>query len=158
MTIGPDGHPLQTPVPQLQALRSKRVHLTDMTIAAGGQVLAVQGDALEIQALLELEEGHCRLRLRRSADGSRSVDISYDGAVLDVAGTKTPLHLGRDEPLKLHIFLDRTLLEVFVNGGRLAVTRVIDPPVEDIGVELMTEDGRASLIALEAWTMQSIGV
>lgn len=158
LTIGPDGHPLQTPVPQLQDLRSKRVRLTDLTIDEGGQVLAVQGDALELQALLEPGEGSLRLRLRRSADGSRSVDISYDGAVLDVAGTKLPLHLGHDEPLKLHVFLDRTLLEVFVNGGRLAVTRVIDPPVEDRGVEFITKGGGASLIALEAWTMQSIGV
>ena len=48
------------------------------------------------------------------------------------------------------------LLEVFVNGGRLAVTRVIDAPLEDTGVELVAHQGSASVIALEAWTMGAI--
>lgn len=158
LTIGPDGHPEQTPVAALQQLRDRRYRLTDTTIDTSGLLLTeLQGDALELQVLVEPEESKFVLRLRRAADGSRSVDISYDGAVLDVAGTQVPSQLGSDEPLKLHVFLDKSLLELFVNGGRLAVTRVIDAPVEDLGVELVTEGRSVSLIALEAWTLQSIG-
>jgi len=157
LTIGPDGCPLQTPIPQLQALRTQRYTLAGTAIGETLPLLAdLQRDALEIQALLEPGDGNVRLRLRRSADGRRSVDITYAGAVLDVAGTQTPLALGVDEPLKLHVFLDKSLLEVFVNGGRVAVTRVIDAPGEDVGVELVIQGNGASVIALEAWVLQSI--
>ena len=157
LTIGPDGRPEQTPLPQLQQLREERYRLANITFDESGYLLpALQGDALEIQALLEPGEATVQVRLRRSADGQRSVDISYDGTVLNVAGTETPLTLGWKEPLKLQIFLDKTLLEVFVNGGRLAVTRVIDAPLEDTGVELVAHQGSASVIALEAWTMGAI--
>ncbi|MEZ4735863.1 MAG: glycoside hydrolase family 32 protein [Caldilineaceae bacterium] len=157
LTIGPDGCPLQTPIPQLQALRTQRYTLAGTVTGETLPLLAdLQGDTLEIQALLDPGDGNVRLRLRRSADGSRSVDITYADAMLDVAGTQTPLELGVDEPLKLHVFLDKSLLEVFVNGGRVAVTRVIDAPGEDVGVELVTHGDNASVIALEAWTLQSI--
>lgn len=156
LTIGPDGHPEQAPIPQLQALRNQRYRLANQTIDEAGTLLDLQGDALEIQALLELDDGAVNVRLRRSTDGQRSVDVTYDGAVLNVAGTATPFTLGLKEPLKLQIFLDKTLLEVFVNGGRLAVTRVIDAPLEDTGVELIVHQGRASVIALDAWTMGAI--
>ena len=157
LTIGPDGHPEQSPLPQLQQLRDQRYRLADKTVDANGYLLAeLGGDALEIQALLEPGDATVILRVRRSADGQRSVDITYDGAILNVAGTAIPLTLGLDEPLKLQLFLDKTLLEVFVNGGRIAVTRVIDAPVADVGVELVAQGGNASVIALEAWTMQAI--
>lgn len=157
LTIGPDGRPQQTPIPQLQGLRNHRYHLTDTPLDSTSHVHPdLQGDVLELQVLLEPGDGKVLLRLRRSTDGRRSVDVTYDGAVLTVAGTPTPLELGVDEPLKLHVFLDKTLLEVFVNGGRIAVTRVIEAPVEDIGVELVAQDGVASIIALEVWSLQSI--
>jgi len=158
LSIGPDGHPVQTPVAQLQALRTQRYRLVDTPIDTGGHLFAeIKGDALELQALLEPGDGKILLRLRRSTDGERSVDISYDGAVLDVAGTQTRLVLGLNEPLKLHVFLDKSVLEVYVNGGRIAVTRVIDDaPPEDVGLQLVTQNGNASIVAFDAWEMQSI--
>jgi len=157
LSIGPDGHPTQTPVAQLQALRTQRYRLVDTPIDTDGHLFAeIKGDALELQALLEPGDGRIVLRLRRSTDGERSVDVSYDGAVLTVAGTQMPLELGLNEPLKLHVFLDKSVLEVFVNGGRIAVTRVIDAPSEDVGLQLVTQDGSASIIAFDAWEMQSM--
>ncbi|MEZ4865474.1 MAG: glycoside hydrolase family 32 protein [Caldilineaceae bacterium] len=156
LTIGPDGHPQQMPIPQLQTLRTERyqcispVHQNSSSIRP-----EIQGDALEVQTLLAFSHGAVTLRLRRSTDGSRSVDVAYDGAQLTVAGTQVPLTLGHDEPLKLHLFLDKSLLELFVNGGRVAVTRVIEAPVADVGVELVT-DGDVAVTALELWELQSI--
>ncbi|MBX3012306.1 MAG: glycoside hydrolase family 32 protein [Caldilineaceae bacterium] len=159
LTIGPDGRPQQSPVPELRTLRHQRYQVADVTLDDQAHIQSeLTGDSLEIQLLLEPEEGTVVLRLRCADDGSRSVNVTYDGVVLDVAGTQVSLELGQEEPLKLHIFLDRSLLELFVNGGRIAVTRVIDAPPTDVGVELAVQGGRASLIALEVWTLQSIVV
>ena len=70
--------------------------------------------------------------------------------------TRVPLVLSEDEPLKLHLFLDKSVLELFVNGGRIAVTRLLNAPTDDLGVELVVRDGQATMISLDIWTMRSI--
>ncbi len=157
LTMGPDGRPEQMPVPQLQQLRDRHYRQSNIALQNGSHLVTeVQGDALEIQALLQPNAGTVTLRTRRSADGERAVEITYDGAFLDLLGTRVPLVLSDDEPLKLHLFLDKSVLELFVNGGRIAVTRLLDVPVDDLGIELVVRDGAATVISLDIWTMRSI--
>ncbi|GAF91469.1 unnamed protein product, partial [marine sediment metagenome] len=97
------------------------------------------------------------LKVRRSDDGSRAVTFRCDGKVLDVAGTKVPLKLDKDQGiLTLHVFLDKSLMEVFVNGGRESVTRVIHPGQEDLGIEVFAEGGTAEVRAIDVWEMKAI--
>ena len=44
------------------------------------------------------------------------------------------------------------IVEVFINGGRQTVARVMYPPAEDLGIEAITA-GRASV---DVWQMKSI--
>jgi beta-fructofuranosidase len=76
--------------------------------------------------------------------------------MLDVAGTEIALPLAAQEPLDLHLFVDRSVLELFVNDGRVAVTRIIQPQRSDLGVELVAEQGAAQVVNLELWEMGSI--
>jgi len=46
-------------------------------------------------------------------------------------------------------------MEVFINGGRQAVTRVAYPGEEDMGVGVFAEGGRATLKSLDAWRVNS---
>ncbi len=157
LTIGPDGRPHQMPVPQLQQLRDK--HWTESAVTLHNSSHAIEGihgDALEIQLLLQPKGGTFTLHTRASADGTRGSGIIYDGSTLDVLGTKTPLLLADDEPLKLHLFLDRSVLEVFVNGGRIAVTRLLDAQPGDDRLILQVEDGEVTIISLDIWTLQDI--
>ena len=65
------------------------------------------------------------------------------------------LTLGADEPLRLHIFLDRSVLEVFANE-RISITSWIYPTQADsVGVALLAERGQAQLNVLDAWQMRS---
>ncbi|MCB0185633.1 MAG: GH32 C-terminal domain-containing protein, partial [Caldilineaceae bacterium] len=88
--------------------------------------------------------------------GERAAEISYDGSSLNVVGTEVPFTLNDDEPLKLHLFLDKSVLELFVNGGRVAVTRLIDAEDDDRGIELIVSEGQATLISMDIWTMRPI--
>jgi len=64
-----------------------------------------------------------------------------------------PLQLGADEPLRLRVFVDKSVVEVFANG-RQAVMRRIYPSREDsVGVALFSNAGPASVTTLEAWDM-----
>ncbi len=116
------------------------------------------GLELEIEVQLQMgDTGEIGLDLCRSDDGKRSIPIRFDGKTLDVAGSKAPLEVsGLSKSLELHVFLDRTLIEVFANDGRVCVTRVIDPPATDRGVALFSTSKGAKLEKLEAWKLRSI--
>jgi sucrose-6-phosphate hydrolase SacC (GH32 family) len=40
--------------------------------------------------------------------------------------------------LSLQIFLDKSILEIFINDGRQTITKVIYPPQKDLGIEVYT--------------------
>ena len=158
LTLASDGQLIQQPAPELQQLRSKPAGRLDLSLKNEGKVLeGITGDTLEIRA--EFEPGDAKslgIRLRRSAEGKRAVTVSYDGSHLDVAGTRVPLKLSADKPnLRLHLFLDRSVLEVYANGT-ICVTRVLAAPPEDQAVEVFAKEGNASLKSLHAWQMGSI--
>jgi beta-fructofuranosidase len=157
MTLGADGRPRQSPAAELKTLRSGHLSIdnvnlnTDRYLAEG-----VGGDTLEV--LAELEPGSSEsvgINLRRSDDGQRAVTIRYDGQNLDVDGTTFPFQLAEDEEtLKLHIFLDKSLMEVFVNDGRECVARVIYPEERDLGIEMFGSTGSAKRRRLDVWQMR----
>lgn len=77
--------------------------------------------------------------------------------MLNVSGTGVPLEpKGGNKTIKLHVFLDRSVMEVFVAGGRDAVTRVEYPGEEDLGIAVFAENGRAALEFLDVWQMKPI--
>ena len=77
--------------------------------------------------------------------------------MLNVGGTEVPLTLGiGQETLKLHVFLDRSVMEVFINDGQAAVTRVDYSLEEDLAVGVFAENGMVNLNSLDVWQMASI--
>ena len=159
MTLGADGRPRQSPVAELKKLRSEHFRMDDVNVNSDGHLVeGVGGDTLEIVAQLELGSAESAgINLRRSDDGTRAVTIRYDGQDLNVAGTSFGFQLAEDEPtLKLHVFLDKSLMEVFVNDGRECVTRVIYPEEGDLGIELFASGGSARLRSLDVWKMRGI--
>jgi beta-fructofuranosidase len=118
----------------------------------------IRGDVLEI--VVEFEPGDAKaigIKLRQSDDGKDAIVISYDWREIDVAGVKIPFELAEEEKtFKLQIFLDKSVMEVFVNDGREAISKVIYPGEKDLGVELFAVGGRAVVKSLDAWEMKSI--
>ena len=56
-----------------------------------------------------------------------------------------PLTLGPDEPLRLHIFLDRSVLEVFVNERVSISSRIYPTRADSLGLALLADRGDAQL-------------
>ena len=54
------------------------------------------------------------------------------------------------------MFLDKSVLELFINDGATSVTRVDYPGDKDLGVSVFAENGRVTLESLDAWDMKSI--
>jgi beta-fructofuranosidase len=176
LSLGPHGHACMQPVPELTALRAEHTHSAAVDVPAGHVVVVpdISGDTLElIVELAPAREGLCGIVVRCSPDGSEYTQIAYDAVLhqlvidrthtsLDPATDRNlhvaPLTLGPDEPLRLHIFLDRSVLEVFANERVSITSRIYPTRPDSLGVALLAERGEAQLCYLDAWQMRSIWV
>ncbi len=76
-----------------------------------------------------------------------------DDASRLVTAQEAPFELKDDEPLKLRVFLDHSMLEVFANE-RQCVTQRIWPTLPDANeVRLFSESGTVEVPRLRAWNM-----
>ena len=84
LTIGPEGHPRQVPVPELQKLRGKHHGISDVTLTGASRAIdGANSDTLEIIAQLELNDAACfGLKVRCSPDAIGAVAIRYDRQTL----------------------------------------------------------------------------
>ena len=152
------GRLMQTPLPELSRLRRRHTRVGHLQLGGGARLIPeVRGKALEIVAeLAPREAASCGLRVRCRDDGSGGLAIRYTPGTLDVAGTSVPLQLAAGDTLRLHLFLDHSVMELFVQDGSASVTRVNYPPEQDVAVALFADGGTAAAISLDAWEMAAI--
>ena len=60
------------------------------------------------------------------------------------------------ELLKLRVFIDRSVVEVFANGKQYLAMRVYPGRQDSVGVSLRAQGQDAVLHSLDAWQLQSI--
>jgi beta-fructofuranosidase len=162
LTLRPDGRLAMQPAPELQALRGKQHHFSEVTLTPGGAnpLKDVRGDCLEV--LLECEPGDAatvglRLRLRRSAEGREQTVVLFDRAKkqLQAGEARGAFELGKDEKaLRLHVFLDRSVLEVYANGRECASSPVSARGKDSLGAELFCTGGPVKVRSLDVWEMK----
>ena len=76
-----------------------------------------------------------------------------DGGERYTNSQEAPFKLIKEEPLKLHIFLDRSVLEVFANSRLCLTQRIYPTRADSLGVSIFIHGGEAILNSLDAWTM-----
>ena len=57
--------------------------------------------------------------------------------------------------IKLHIFFDNSIVEVFANNGETVMTTQIFPGENDNGVELFSEGGTTKFDSVRSWKIRS---
>ena len=67
-----------------------------------------------------------------------------------------PFFLAPGEKVNLRIFVDKSVIEVFVNGKQAVATRVYPSRNDSKGVSIKAYGKDAELISLDAWQMKSI--
>jgi beta-fructofuranosidase len=89
-------------------------------------------------------------------DQKLKVDTTRSSLLADSPKTieAGPLALAPEEPLKLRVFVDKSVVEVFANDGRQAVMRRMYPSRPDsLGVALFASGGAAAVPTFEAWEL-----
>ncbi len=88
-----------------------------------------------------------------------TIDSSYSSTLPDVksrAPETAQLYMEPNEPLKLRVFIDRSVVEVFVNGKQCVALRVYPGREDSVGVSLRAQGQDAELKSLDAWQMKNI--
>lgn len=66
------------------------------------------------------------------------------------------VYLDKDEPLKLQVFIDRSIVEVFVNGRQATLLRTWPVLENSTGVSVRTLSTPTELLSVKAWKMGAI--
>jgi beta-fructofuranosidase len=172
LTFFPDGSLCMQPVPELASLRGEQLHQEHLRITDEGEndLGGFQGDCLEIVAEFRLEAGCAEefgFRLRCAEDRSEETLVLYNrnsGELLvdrsksgsGDGGLRGSIIKGMGDTLKLHIYLDRSSVEVFANDGRLAISSRIYPKPESLRLGLFARYGSIELVSLNIWRLEDI--
>ena len=168
LSLGDDGR-LRMDVPEeIEKLRYDAARREPFTLQPDADIALdnIAGDSLELLVEMESAEASAYgVKVRASPDGSEETSIFYDAreqrlkvdtrrsgpANTPRAVEAAPFDLPDGEKLRLRIFVDRSVVEVFA-GGRQAVARRVYPARRDsMGVRVFANGGGARVHALKAW-------
>ncbi len=96
---------------------------------------------------------------RNVRDSLLTIDSSYSSIAPDVrsrAPETGTLSITGDETLKLRVFVDKSVVEVFANGRQCVAMRVYPDREDSVGVSLRSQGQDSELKSLDAWQMKDI--
>lgn len=175
-----------SPAGDIESLRYHHQRVEQTVLPANREIVLehIQGNAMELYAEIETDrarvielnvlrsagkEEFTRIALFRgrgykrpgmeAADSVITIDSSYSSLHKE-ASVRPPetaqVHLEAGEPLKLRVFLDKSVVEVFVNEKRYMAVRVYPSREDSVGLSLRAQGQDAILKSLDAWQMKSI--
>jgi beta-fructofuranosidase len=88
-----------------------------------------------------------------------SIETTFSSSLPDAninAPLTLPFFLNPGETVKLRIFIDKSVVEVFVNGKQVLAASMRPGRDDSKGVSIRSQGQEAELISLDAWQMKSI--
>lgn len=185
LTLGTDERVRIEPVESVASLRTAHQRVEDTRLPANKEIVltGIQGNAMELD--LQIDPGEARsvqLSVLRSPNAEEVTTITFytrdpqqtgslisfsEEVVLDNSRSSTLPDVwsrpperavaSRDGgPLKLKVFIDRSVVEVFANGRQYIAMRVYPGRKDSLGVALRAQSSDATLKSLDAWQMKAI--
>ncbi|WP_066174944.1 glycoside hydrolase family 32 protein [Bacillus marinisedimentorum] len=160
-----DGRMYSRPVPELQTLRGNEVAYQQVTIDGEKELEGIAGDCYELELAVDMTQSAAfTLKLRTDTAGTEETILSFDKeeGFLTFDRTKSgqgprgirkaPVELEKGK-LHLHVFVDRSSIEVFINNGEKVMTGRIYPKESSTGLR-MSAEGTAMVDSLRKWELK----
>lgn len=172
------------PVEELKKLRFNPTRIENVPIPANGETVlnGVRGRAVELEAVIDPKKAReVGIRILRSPDAAEYttvsvsmhawawpwssnkreliVDVSQASLSAEVASRSPevgPLFLKDGDPIRLRVFIDRSIIEVYANGRQCLTMRAYPTREDSVGVSVFARGSEANLISLDAYQMRSI--
>jgi len=161
-----------SPPKELEILRYNPKTFKDLTVTADAELPLkdIHGNSIELS--MEMVPSGAQqfgVKVCASPDGQEQTLVFYDAndkkLKVDTQrsslgqGPKSveagPLELAPGEPLKLRVFVDKSVVEVFANDRQAVMRRVYPTRKESVGVVLFSKGGSARVTRLQAWDMMA---
>jgi beta-fructofuranosidase len=157
------------PVKELQRLRGELHEQKNILVKSGTAfTLPEPGDELmELEiTLLPGKASQAGVLVNCSSDNKEQTSIYYDGAAKKLIFDATrssidwgrrnieaaPFELKKSEPLVLHVFVDKGIVEVFAND-RQAIARTVYPKLKGRIVKLFSNGADIHVSSVKAWKL-----
>ncbi len=162
------------PAPELTTLREKHWRYEGMELSEARNFLHDDSRDDRLEILAEFEPGQdCEfgLKLQCSPDGQEQTRLVYQSESQQVSiereqssvnpevdreNCSVVVEADSGEVVKLHIFLDHSVVEVFVNGRCYLASRIYPERCDSSGLELFSRRGRVRVKSLDIWHLASI--
>lgn len=170
------------PIEELSTLRKRNLlTLANKSAAAANKALKnVKGDMIEVVLELQSKADQYGIKIRKSPDGQEETVILYDAANKKLRADLSKSSLRRrrfarnplsgtdqradmighfdtkGENLKLHIFVDKGLIQTYANDQKTITSWAYPTLEESRGLEIFSSDGEAKVISMQVWEMKSI--
>ncbi len=160
-----DGRILQSPIEAIKELRTEHFILGDLELPVSNSITATDvmedftGDQMEIIVKFNLyNASFCGINVLSDKEGKPGLAIVWSGDILNVDGIEVPIEEWKQgDTIDLHIFIDKKIVEVYVNGGKYCISRQVrEENVKGKYIALTSLGGTAKLVSLEAWKLSSI--
>lgn len=166
--VGKDGAAVITPCKETEMLRRGAPQvLENLSLQDPGtdRFRALDGDCVELKLRFAYEENSkFTIRLRGSVDGTEYTSIEVDTEKKELHMDRSASGEGKlkdsfcpfrekDGQLDLHIFVDHSSIEVFVNDGEAVMTNRIYPSPDSIHADLFMSKGACTLVKAEAYAL-----
>ena len=175
VSLASDGTLVQRPYSGLQAMRTgQKYSRTDFDLAGTEQLAPVSGRKVELCGEFVVGSGDFGFNLFKHGDKQVRLYYSYlenkltvdasgidrwvnDGGVYDGKYSSTlPRSIAKGEVLKIHAFIDHSILDVFINDTWAFSMRLFPTDAEADGIEAFA-DGTTHVNKLEAWVLDENG-
>lgn len=162
---------MQKPVEAIARLRDKHLEWRGTSVAELNRVLKVaHEESFELRTTVARAAGAAVGWKLLAGDGAYT-EIGYDGGRNELfadrthsgvtgfspsfpARTVAPLPIG-EAPLNMTILVDRSTVEVFAQGGRVAMTNLVYPPAGAQSMEFYLHGDQPGQITVDLWTLRS---
>jgi len=184
LTWGPDSLLRIAPMETVASLRGVHEHIGETVLPANKDILlnSIKGNTMELSVEIDPKMSRwVQLNVLQSPDAEENTSITFYNfdrklsvwyqtkGVICLDGTRSSNNPNTwirpperadiergDEPLALRVFIDRSVVEVFVNKKLYLAMRVYPGRKDSIGVSLRAQGQDAILKKLDAWKMNSI--
>lgn len=163
---------VQQPVNNMGSLRGVKSSFNNIKVGTIGFTLPIKSQVFEMDCVIKPSSGETGIKMAvgngqyftigynavtqtlftdRSHVGTISFNKNYDS--LAICKAKVSLINGK---LKLHIYYDKSIVEVYANNGSAVFTVQLFPDAINNAIELYTSGGNAFFERIEFWKMNSI--
>lgn len=170
LTLTGDGKLAMNPVSELEMLREKPIDLSIDKLDSETVDTGIREELLEIKVEFSLKDvtaDEFGLKLRCHEEGTEETVVGFDvissKLFIDreksgkgVSGIRKSKVERKSDILSLHLYLDRSSLEVFSNDGLSVLTSRIYPQTSSLGLQFYAKNGAVGIENLNVWKLKDI--